>query len=221
MRLTALVLTLLILSIGAQPALAQTRAVEIETARYQACLDRLESDAANAFEDAMSWRMEGGGWPARHCEARALIALDDVAEAALMLQALAETGRFGPQDVAMRSSFWREAGDAWLQIEQGENALRAYQAGLALAPTDMDLMLGQAGALSALQNWSDLRDMANQLIDQAPYLAIGWRWRALAHLEMGALDHARSDILSAMERAPDDIDVLVLRGRILDALRNA
>ena len=215
-----LIILALIFLMPPQFASAQSRAVMEESTRYQACLTRIEREPQDAFEDALTWRMQGGGWPARHCESRALMALGEISNAADMLETLAVHGHFGPQDVTFQTRFLIEAGDAWLQDHQPANARRAYLAGLALSPDHLDLLLGQAGALSALQQWDDLRDLSNRLIDQAPYLAASWRYRALAHLELGALDYARSDIFSALERAPDDIDVLVLRGRILDALRS-
>ena len=64
--------------------------------RYQACLSEVEKFPKDAFEDAIQWGREGGGGPAEHCAASALMALGLHADAAKRLEALAQSVKEGP-----------------------------------------------------------------------------------------------------------------------------
>jgi tetratricopeptide (TPR) repeat protein len=212
-------LTLALLSgLAASPTLAQSTAAVGESERYLACLDRVATEPEEAFEDALTWRMHGGGWPARHCEARALIASGDVSGGAAMLEELAATTQAGlPDQLRVTQSF--EAGDAWLDAGFPEDARRAFDVGLDLAPEDLGLLTGRARASAESESWSALEADADAIITLAPYLAEGWHYRALARLNQEDLDGAQADVQSARERAPERIDTLVLRGRIIEAMR--
>jgi tetratricopeptide (TPR) repeat protein len=199
---------------------AQNEAILAETERYLACLDRVETEPEEAFEDALTWRMHGGGWPARHCEARALIASGDVSGGAAMLEALASETRPG-SDEQMRVSQLFEAGNAWLDYGQPADARRAYDAGLALFPDDRGLLAGRARASADLEDWDALAADGDQLIALSPASADGWHFRAQARLEQGDLDGSEADMNEARQRAPEQIEILVLRGRIIEARRLA
>tara|TARA_R110002126_G_scaffold284821_2_gene434767 strand:+ start:2996 stop:3664 length:669 start_codon:yes stop_codon:yes gene_type:complete len=209
-----------LLTLAISPAHAQTPAIEIETARYLDCLDRVETEQDQAFEDALSWRMEGGGWPAAHCEARALVALGDVMAGASTLEELANT-EAGGRDRSIRTAMLVEAGKAWLTVERSEDAQRAFQSALDLVPDDLDALLGEARTGLALEDWALAQTAAAAAIAQAPDLAEAWRLRAAARLETGTLDGAWQDMETAREIAPDNIEILVLRGRINEARRLA
>ncbi|WP_339744144.1 tetratricopeptide repeat protein [uncultured Maricaulis sp.] len=209
-----------LITLAGSAASAQSSAVEVETDRYLSCLERINADREAAFEDALAWRMEGGGWPAAHCEARALIALGDAVNGAAMLEDQASADA-GVRDEAIRVSMLVEAGDAWLTIERTDDAQRAFTAALDLSPNDASALLGQAETKLALGLWDEAESAATASIEQAPTLAGGWRLRALARLETGALDAAWQDMEAAREIEPDNIDILVLRGRINEARRLA
>lgn len=207
-----------LLTLTGSAAWSQSSAVEAETHRYLSCLARVETDHEAAFEDALTWRMEGGGWPAAHCEARALIALGDVSNGAAMLerQAIAlTTDRDGSFPVSMLV----EAGEAWLTLDRSDDAMRAFAAALELAPLDVEALLGQAQTSLALGRWEAAEIAATTSIEQAPGVAEGWRLRALARLESGDLDAAWQDMETAREIEPENIETLVLRGRINETRR--
>ena len=73
-------------------AWAQGEARQEERMRYQACIAMSGDDAMAALEDAQTWRIEGGGWPAEVCEAHAFISLGDHAVAATILALSAVQG---------------------------------------------------------------------------------------------------------------------------------
>lgn len=207
-----------LLTFAGSAACAQGSAVEAETNRYLSCLERVEADHEGAFEDALTWRMEGGGWPAAHCEARALIALGDAAGGAAMLEeqaGLLTTARDGSFPVSMLV----EAGEAWLTVHQIEDARRAFTAALELAPLDVPALLGQARTSLELGHWAAAETAASGSIERAPGRADSWRLRGLARLERGELDAAWQDMETARDIEPENIETLVLRGRINEARR--
>ena len=202
------------------PAQAQSSSQLSEHARYTACLAMTQSDAETAFEDAVSWRNEGGGWPARHCHASALVALGDPVRGAEMLESIASIDRPGlvlPERLGM----WREAGEAWMSIDEPAQAAGAYSVAIALSDDYLPGFEGHLRASLALENWSDALSDAEHLIEAAPGLWEGWAGRAEVRLASGEPEPALEDIEQARLLAPENIDVLVLRGRILEAIRQA
>lgn len=214
-----LILAALIGTAGA-PALAQSSAILEESQRYQDCIALIASDPENAFEDALAWRMQGGGWPARDCEARALIASGDAAGGASMLESLASMPRAG-MPTELRIDQYRAAGDAWLMIFDADRARRAFDDGLELDGLNVPLLIGAARAAESATEWDVLLADADTLVAQAPYAAEGWYFRSLARLETGDVSGADTDMQAALERAPERIETLVLRGRINEAKRLA
>lgn len=191
-----------------------------DTERYEACLEQIEHDADMAYEDALAWRFDGGGWPARHCVARALIALGEEEEGAFRLQALAEAPDGGP--TSMKVVFLAEAGEAWMVAGHPSEARRAYSRGVELSPQSAPLWLGRARAAAALGEWAAVEADAAQVIAHEPGNYDGWRTRAEARLELGDLAAAERDMERALELAQSDdetVAVLLIRGHINEARR--
>ena len=55
-------------------------------ARHEICLKAITVDADTAYEDALIWKGDGGGYRARHCLAMALFAVGHKDEAAYRLE---------------------------------------------------------------------------------------------------------------------------------------
>ncbi|WP_300532368.1 tetratricopeptide repeat protein [Maricaulis sp.] len=215
------ILTALIgLGLFVLPASAQSAAQLAEHARYTACLAMTEDEPDAAFADAVSWSYEGGGWPARHCHGRALIALGDTARGAEMLESVASIERPGLLLVE-RLGMWREAGEAWMALDEPVEAAGAYSVAMALSEDYLPGFEGHLRASLALGHWNDALSDADHLVENAPGLWEAWSGRAEARLELGEPDLALEDIEQARQLAPDNIDILVLRGRILEAIRQA
>jgi tetratricopeptide (TPR) repeat protein len=199
------------------PAIAQTTAAALERARYQSCLDQVGEDAGAAFEEALSWKIEGGGWPALHCEGRALIALGDDRRGAALLDetrlGLPELDRAATPDLA------EDAAAGWLAAEDPDAAIAAAQAGLAADEARPGLWRLLAEAARSSEHWALAETATTRLIRMDEETAAAWRDRAEARLEIGDLDGARSDIDTALALDGEDIRTLVLRGRIVEARR--
>ena len=197
-------------------ALAQAR----DHDRYEACLNGVEANADAAYEEALAWRFEGGGWPARHCVARALIALGDPAEGAFRLQALAEAPDGGP--TSMKVLYLAEAGEAWMNAGYPEEARRVYSRAVEFSPQSAPLWLGRARAAAELNEWASVEADSAQAISHEPQNFDAWRTRAQARLELGDLNAAESDMQRALSLTTTDeetVSVLLICGQINEARR--
>lgn len=202
------------------PASAQNTARAEERMRYQACIAQSGEEPAAALEEAQTWRIEGGGWPAEICEAHAFIGLGDFQVAAAILEEITGEPRAGMVD-AERVDFLTLAGEARARSGDTETALADYAAALEIDPYSV-LTLTLRGRLHRdTENWGALERDAQRLVDLVPESAEGWYLRSLYHLNTGDLDAAGTDMEAARERAPERIEILVLRGDINEARRQA
>ncbi len=194
------------------PAAAQTNTVE--AAQYRACLAKTESNPDVAYDDALVWRDQGGGVPAQHCAALALVALGKYAEAATRLAALAEVsgGR------AMAPALLGQAGNAWLLAEFPSNALSVLSAALTtgvqkLAPQEeADLRIDRARALAALERWAEAENDLGKALSLDPERAAAYVFRATARRMENKLDLALEDLQLALALGPKDPAALLERG---------
>jgi len=217
---TRLTTGLVLLALCTSASAAQSEARNAERMRYQTCIAMSGDDPAEALEEAQIWRIEGGGWPAEVCEAHAYIALGDFDVAAGILEELASERRAGMVD-AERVDFLTLAGETRARNGNADAAFDNYAAALALDPFSILTLSGRGRLYLAEENWGGLARDAQSLVDLVPESAEGWYLRAAFHLNTGDLDDAASDIEAARERAPERIEVLVLRGQINEARRLA
>ncbi len=139
--------TLFLLMLAACPARA-----EDDSAHYGRCMELGARNPAMALADATGWSKAGGGAPAEHCAARALVGLKRYDEAAARLDKLA---RAPATPSGMRSEILAQAGNAWLLAGKGAKAAASLRAALVTSAGDADLFadLGRADAM--LRNWKD------------------------------------------------------------------
>ena len=202
----------LLTAASVRPAAAQTNATE--AAQYRACLAKTETNADAAYDDALIWRDRGGGVPAQHCAAVALVALGKYAEAATRLAALAET----PGARAMAPALLGQAGNAWLLGDFPSNAISVLSAALSVgsqklaASEEADLRIDRARALAALERWSEAQTDLDKALSLDPERADAYLFRATARRMENKLDLALEDLQLARTLAPKDPAGLLERG---------
>jgi tetratricopeptide (TPR) repeat protein len=185
--------------------------------RHRACIEAIAVDAEAAFEEALAWRHQAGGWPAEHCVSLALIALGQVEDGADRLRAAAE-GAISATDRS-RAIMFGQAGDAYLEADLSEKALLAFSRGIDFDEGDSGLRRGRAEAALARENYEAAAAYAGEAIAADASDAEAHRLRGEARLATGDLNGAEADMRTARTLAPDNIDVLLLRGRINEARR--
>lgn len=180
--------------------------------KYQTCLRLAARLPEEAFESALQWRERGGGSPARHCAAMALIQLKHYADAADRLEQLAEDLR--RSNPPLVPEVLSQAGNAWLLAGFAERADAVLTSALALRPGDADLYIDRARVRAARESFREaLGDLDAALIiepDRTEALA----FRASAHRALGEDKAALADVERALALNPDQIEARLERGHL-------
>lgn len=213
-------MSLIAMAAGAAFFLQQSAGAEIaaaEAAKLEACVAKIETAPEEAYEDGLAWTFEGNRPGARQCTALALIALGNVEEGAVRLENLSMSSDGGTME--QRAVYLSQAGNAWLQIGAAEAAAVSFTEALRLAPGENDLLLDRATAYMLIDKWDEAMADLNTAIANAPGDAIAHQMRAEIHLNKDALDLAMKDVETSMAADPKNIDTLLVRGRVREAMR--
>lgn len=203
---------LLLQSIGAELALA-------EADRLEACVAKIEVDPEEAYEDGLAWSHEGNRPGARQCTALALIALGNFETGADRLTKLAKSSDAGSME--QRALYLTQAGHAWMQAGAPDAAIVSFSDALNLAPGTADLLLDRATAYVVVEEWDKALADLDLLLANLPGDAIGHQLRAEVHLNKSSYDLAMKDINASLATDPTNIDTLLVRGRVREAIRIA
>jgi len=177
---------------------------------YQACVAAVDANAADAFEMASIWRDHGGGVPAEHCIALALIALDEPGEAASRLDALAR--RMDAGAATDRARLLAQSGNAWLLASELQNAEAAFSAALKLTPRDAEIWTDRARTRAARQDWINAEADLNNALTYDRARPATYVLRASARQAQGNNAGYKADIDAALALDPTFPDALVERG---------
>ncbi len=214
MRIVAL-LTVLVLCPAA--AMASPQGDAAEARRYRTCLAKAHSTPSAAYEEALAWQSEGGGAPALHCVAMALLGLRAYADGAEKLEALAYSPDISSPELADAALI--QAGEAWLQAGRPADAVRVLDRALQHQPGNVPALINRARALRALGKVQAAGKDLDAVLNVQPHNALALRLRAALRLSTRDLAGAQRDIDAALASEPDNIESLVLRGQIREALR--
>jgi tetratricopeptide (TPR) repeat protein len=181
---------------------------------YDDCVALVAADPARAEIEALRWADDGGGAPAQHCRALALLAQGADRRATELMIEIAADDRTLPDEV--RSDMLIEAGEIYLDL--GEIALGHSAASRALQlAQDPRAALTLSARLKAEEGkWSGAVEDLDRALAQGEPDAELLVLRASARLHLGDRVAARSDLLWATEIAPGLATVWLERG-ILEA----
>lgn len=209
-----LLLIPLLMLTAAPAAFAQT-----EQERLEHCIDQIDKDAEVAYQDGLSWMAKGNRPAARHCTALALIALGQEAEGAARLEELANAPDAG--GIEERGIYLAQSGNAWLLADMPDAAIVTLTNALKLRPEDGELYKDRARAYLKLQKWEEAGFDLDAAIQRSAGNAEAYRLRGYVLMKSSRLTDAWKDVETAMRLAPKDVDVLVLRGDVREAMRVA
>ncbi|MDG4718769.1 MULTISPECIES: tetratricopeptide repeat protein [Thalassospira] len=182
-----------------------------EKQQYQDCIKLAQLKPEDGFESAIAWRDMGGGEPARHCVAVALISLGKYEEAATRLDALAKDSTAEPGVVA---GMLAQAGQAWLMANNLEFAWRDQSRALELVPNNPQLWVDRAMSLGLAGQYWDAIDDLNKALDLTPNQPDILIYRASAWRMLESYDLAMTDIENALGLEPDNMQALFERGKL-------
>ena len=207
---------LLILCAAQVQSAPLTAAQPGEEAAYQRCLSEIEFNPNQAFDEALIWRDRGGGIPARHCAALALIALEEYTAAAERLEELADQTATRAAAQAMRPAMLGQAGNAWLLADRPDRAYSVLSAALALLPeaepARADILIDRARALAAQAQWAAAEADLSASLSLAPDRVDGYIFRATARRFLERSEAAFEDIETALALEPARPEALLERG---------
>ena len=194
------------------PAAAMAAAEEVEARRYANCMAQAVKSPDAAFETAMGWSYEGGGYPARHCAASALLALEHYAEAATRLEQMAED-MIGAE-ARLRPSVLNQAGRAWMLHGDLGRSLANYTIALQLAPGEPDLLVGRSTVLALGGRYWEALDDLNTALEATPDDVEALVMRASAYRLVENAELAMADVERALALQPDHTGALLERGNL-------
>ncbi|MDX2145240.1 MAG: hypothetical protein SFV19_17935 [Rhodospirillaceae bacterium] len=176
---------------------------------YQLCLDTARTFPEQGYEFAGKWTGLGGGEPAKHCQAVAMLGMKQYPEAATRLEELALASK---QDNKVRAGLLAQAAQAWLLIGETARAYAAQTSALQLQPGDAALLVDRAATLAEAKNYWDAIDDLNTAITAAPSHAEAYAFRASAYRMVEADDLALEDAERALSLEPGNLSGLLERG---------
>jgi tetratricopeptide (TPR) repeat protein len=193
----------------AAPA-AQAKPETIDDAKeYQTCMTLAKSKPDDGWEESLAWASMGGGEPARHCGAIALIELGKYDEAGHRLEDLANETKRGD---AIRAQMLAQAAQAWLLANNVDRADADQRAALKLAPDDPGILIDHAITLAQVHHYQDAINDLSQVLARQPNRIEALTLRASAYRYLGDFAAARTDIDHALQLDPTFPDALVERG---------
>ncbi len=119
--------------------------------RYTECMELARKEPLKALPVAEKWKAEGGGLGARHCVALAMFEAGKPAQAAAQFESIARD--MGQERPGLRAELWAQAGQAWMEAGQAENAATAQSQALALKSQDADLWVDRGLSYAAMGAW--------------------------------------------------------------------
>jgi len=177
------------------PALAADQPPPDDAARYENCIALAKRAPADGWEEALSWTGEGGGEPARHCGAVALIGLKQYKEAAARLEDLALRSQ---DEASLRAEMLAQAGQAWILAGNPQRAYADQTTALKLTPGVSDLLIDRAESLALAKNWGDALADLDAALGVAPDRVDALTYRATAKRMTGDLAGAAADAARAI-----------------------
>lgn len=182
----------------------------IDNARqYQHCIALARQKPQEGWEEALAWTSLGGGEPARHCGAIALIGLRQFEEGAKRLEDLAAQSH---AEAKLRAGMLAQAGQAWLLDKNPERAVAAQTAALKLVPDAPDLLVDRAESYGEAKNYKDALTDLDRALTLAPDRVDALTFRATAKRFLDDTKGAAADIARALQLDPLNQDAWLESG---------
>lgn len=198
------------------PTIDPSAPMSMSEVRFNQCVDLAIDDPVSAIVEANKWRIEGGGFLARHCLGFAYAEQFNWPAAT---KAFAEAAREAEAAKDERSAkFWAQAGNAALAGANPAEALdylstaltRGNLEGLAKGEVHLD----RARAYVALKDYPSAKTEFAAVQKLAPEDPLGWLLSATLARRMDDLVLAKADIGIAAKLAPGDPAIALEAGNI-------
>ncbi len=204
----------------AGPLWAQGPDSTLDKRRYEGCVNAIPTDAAKAEQFAVQWRAEGGGLPARHCQALAQLHQERFAEAATTLAQAAAAAEAARSPFA--ADFWGQAGNAAFLAGDSKAAVAHFGTAIAQAgdyspKRTAALHVDRARGLTELGDVAGARADLDKALALTPEDPIALALSAALARREGDAARAATDIARASALAPSNPDVMLEQGNVAAA----
>ncbi len=180
--------------------------------RYADCMAQARDKPQQGMKTAALWQQRGGGAPAIHCLAVALMGLKRYDDAAMRLESLADLVPGNRPD--LRAQALGQASQAWIAAGKPDRALPVLNRALELRPGEVDLLFDRAAlhetAGRLVESTADLTEILKIAPNRDDVLLL----RATTQRRQNRLDLARADVDRALLLNADNPDALLERGII-------
>lgn len=180
--------------------------------QYDQCLALAHVKPQQAYNEAGAWRDTGGGFPAQHCQAVALIEMKKYPEAAKRLEDMA-AAMMGVNP-RLRGGVLDQAGQAWILAGKPAKANVDFDAALNFEPGDPAILIDRAEAYGLQKKFFKAIDDLNRVLDKYPDRVDALIYRASAYRQIGQLGLALDDVTRALKIDPNTVAGLLARGNI-------
>lgn len=184
--------------------------------RFNECVDLAVDDPAGGIVEANKWRIEGGGFLARHCLGFAYAEQFNWAAATRTFAQAAQEAEISKYPRV--ANFWAQAGNAALAGNDAEKALEYLNAALVqgtlIGLEKGEVHLDRARAHVALNNYAAAKEEFILVHKLAPQDPLAWLLSATLARRMGDLPLAKADIQVAAKLAARDPAVALEAGNI-------
>ncbi|MGD9614740.1 MAG: hypothetical protein AB7H90_02545 [Alphaproteobacteria bacterium] len=201
--------------LSAPPAAAPLetpRSAAAAAALYERCMKLARENPEAGSKQAREWQGSGGGHPAEHCLAVALIGLRQYKEAAGRLEALGHAMVRAPE--SLRAEVFIQAWQAWILAGDPARAHEVAALALQLQLDDPELLLDRAEAAGAAGLYGKAVADLDRVLTADPARVEALIYRAAANRALERLDPALDDITQALKLAPGSVPALLERGNI-------
>jgi len=182
---------------------------------YEFCLSAIDEDPEQAFDRALAWRDQGGGPPAVHCSALALLAIGQYGDAADRLDALAQDINNG-LSAPLRAQILIQAANGWMMQGFPGQAIQSLNAALSLdAGSDgisVQIYFDRARAHVLDDDWPPAIDDLTRALDLAPGAKDALTLRAMGYRFQGDTARAETDLARVLDDDADYAPALLERG---------
>ena len=184
--------------------------------RFNECVDLAVDDPPSGIVAANKWRIEGGGFLARHCLGFAYAEQFNWDAATTSFVEAAREAEIAKYP--RTANFWAQAGNAALAGDQPEKALEYLNAALVQGSLagllKGEVHLDRARAHVALDNYAAAKQEFVMVHKLAPQDPLGWLLSATLARRQNDLALAKADIQVAAKLATQDSAVALEAGNI-------
>ena len=201
-----------ILALGATSPAAMGQTGEDASPSYARCIDLVKTAPGAAMDMGLALDRSGAKLGSRHCQAMALIRLQQYATAAGLLESLARSD--DPAIGDRRAGLWAQTGQALSLAGQPGRAIAAFSEALRLNPADRELFIDRAIARFDAGQYQASADDLGQAIAAFPTRSQPYLLRARALRKLGEMAAALVDVEEVLVMEPMNAQAFFERGLI-------